>query len=235
MGKETRTSFVNRVMGLSLGSIQGKYSYCNDERKLVLFSLNLSHGEDSHLILSPKWSHNNYIHSLKHIDKIRDDGYELFIFKTKTRKNKSGKTVTVGFETSIEKRKLVIDGEDFKAVPFGSSYKSVDETFRDEVIKASNSPIEERRKRLRLANSKPKQRIISVAVYDRNPDVVAEVLFRANGKCEKCQEFAPFNRVSDGTPYLEVHHIEQLAKGGDDKVENAIALCPNCHRKAHYG
>ncbi|MEY8786001.1 HNH endonuclease [Citrobacter freundii] len=22
---------------------------------------------------------------------------------------------------------------------------------------------------------------------------------------------------------------------GEDSVENAIALCPNCHREAHYG
>ncbi|MEE7094460.1 HNH endonuclease, partial [Escherichia coli O10] len=39
----------------------------------------------------------------------------------------------------------------------------------------------------------------------------------------------------DGTPFLEVHHIEWLSKGGEDSVENAIALCPNCHRQAHYG
>jgi len=34
---------------------------------------------------------------------------------------------------------------------------------------------------------------------------------------------------------LEVHHKVPLAEGGDDTVENAIALCPNCHRHAHYG
>nr|WP_275041241.1 HNH endonuclease signature motif containing protein [Halomonas meridiana] len=46
---------------------------------------------------------------------------------------------------------------------------------------------------------------------------------------------APFNRKSDGSPYLEVHHRKPLAEGGDDTVANAIALCPNCHRAAHYG
>jgi 5-methylcytosine-specific restriction protein A len=34
---------------------------------------------------------------------------------------------------------------------------------------------------------------------------------------------------------LEVHHKKQLSEGGEDTVENAIALCPNCHREAHYG
>ncbi|MEY0334745.1 HNH endonuclease [Providencia rettgeri] len=32
-----------------------------------------------------------------------------------------------------------------------------------------------------------------------------------------------------------MHHVEWLANGGEDSVENAIALCPNCHREAHYG
>ena len=26
-----------------------------------------------------------------------------------------------------------------------------------------------------------------------------------------------------------------LALGGDDTVDNAIAVCPNCHRKHHFG
>jgi 5-methylcytosine-specific restriction protein A len=49
--KETKTEFINRVMGLNFKSIQGKYSFCNDERRHVLFSLDLRHGEDSNLIL----------------------------------------------------------------------------------------------------------------------------------------------------------------------------------------
>ncbi|MGB4922720.1 MAG: HNH endonuclease signature motif containing protein, partial [Candidatus Nitrotoga sp.] len=36
-------------------------------------------------------------------------------------------------------------------------------------------------------------------------------------------------------PYLEVHHKMQLAKGGEDTVENALGLCPNCHRYSHFG
>lgn len=73
-----------------------------------------------------------------------------------------------------------------------------------------------------------------VITFVRNPHVVAEVLRRANGTCERCRSEAPFDRA-DGTPYLEVHHIVRLADDGDDSVENAIALCPNCHRELHYG
>jgi 5-methylcytosine-specific restriction protein A len=71
--------------------------------------------------------------------------------------------------------------------------------------------------------------------FVRNPDVVAEVRIRANGKCEVCKKAAPFLRRSDGTHYLEVHHVKQLANDGDDTVENALAVCPNCHREKHYG
>ncbi|MFL9918022.1 HNH endonuclease signature motif containing protein [Paraburkholderia fungorum] len=61
-----------------------------------------------------------------------------------------------------------------------------------------------------------------------------EVLLRADGTCEGCGQSAPFQRA-DGTPYLEVHHRRRLADGGEDTVENAIALCPNCHRERHCG
>ena len=72
-------------------------------------------------------------------------------------------------------------------------------------------------------------------VFVRNPDVVAEVLWRATGVCEKCKKRAPFKNRKDGSPYLEAHHLKTLADGGEDTVENAMALCPNCHRKAHHG
>jgi 5-methylcytosine-specific restriction protein A len=28
--------------------------------------------------------------------------------------------------------------------------------------------------------------------------------------------------------------MKTLAQGGSDRVQNAIALCPNCHRALHY-
>lgn len=76
---------------------------------------------------------------------------------------------------------------------------------------------------------------VRTQVFDRNPYVVAEVLIRAKGNCEGCGQPAPFSRRTDSTPYLEVHHIKPLSKGGHDSIENAIGLCPNCHRKAHFG
>jgi 5-methylcytosine-specific restriction enzyme A len=79
----------------------------------------------------------------------------------------------------------------------------------------------------------PARRLQTVAAFARNVEVVAWVLQQAQGVCEACKVAAPFSLPS-GRPYLEVHHVLRLADGGPDVVENAIALCPNCHRRLHY-
>ena len=89
--------------------------------------------------------------------------------------------------------------------------------------------------RLAISNPIPEQIRVMTTAYRRNHDVVAEVLLRAAGSCEICNNTAPFLRAVDGLPYLEVHHSIPLAAGGHDTVENAVAACPNCHRQAHFG
>ena len=76
------------------------------------------------------------------------------------------------------------------------------------------------------------KRNATVTVYQRSPWVAENAKRRAKGKCELCQAPAPFNKPG-GSPYLETHHIEWLANGGADTVENTVALCPNCHKKMH--
>jgi 5-methylcytosine-specific restriction protein A len=58
------------------------------------------------------------------------------------------------------------------------------------------------------------------------------VLKRASGVCEACGLEGPF-KTGVGVPFLEVHHVVPLAEGGSDTVNNAVALCPNCHRALH--
>lgn len=70
--------------------------------------------------------------------------------------------------------------------------------------------------------------------FARDKTVVTWVVARSNGVCECCMKPAPFNKP-DGTPFLEVHHLRQLANKGTDRVSNAIAACPNCHRQLHFG
>ncbi|MCK5943581.1 MAG: HNH endonuclease [Planctomycetes bacterium] len=73
-----------------------------------------------------------------------------------------------------------------------------------------------------------------VVDFQRDPGVRATVLRAADGRCEQCGQPAPFLR-DDETPFLEVHHVVTLAEGGSDTPDNAVALCPNCHRFMHFG
>jgi len=111
--------------------------------------------------------------------------------------------------------------------------------FESEVAEAFRLTSEERQKRLlKIPKNKPPDQVeITTTSYRKNPDVVAETLYQAyqkGGKCQKCGA-KPFINSRTGKPYLEVHHIKFLADGGFDTLANSIALCPNCHRKAHYG
>lgn len=90
----------------------------------------------------------------------------------------------------------------------------------------------ELKKRAKQAMQKPPV-IAHSKHYVRDQYVTAHVKRRAEGKCELCGANAPFID-KDGKPFLECHHIKQLAEGGPDVIENAVALCPNCHRKTHY-
>lgn len=80
--------------------------------------------------------------------------------------------------------------------------------------------------------AEPSSRTVNTRVFDRDPNIAAYVKQMANGKCQLCEENAPF-KDENGKPYLESHHIHWLSNGGLDIIENSIALCANCHRKMH--
>lgn len=60
----------------------------------------------------------------------------------------------------------------------------------------------------------------------RDPRVRRAVLKRAAGTCERCQTSRSFEA------FLDVHHI--LGAETSDRVWNCVAICPNCHREAHF-
>lgn len=82
-------------------------------------------------------------------------------------------------------------------------------------------------------NRRPASRPSQTTQLERDPKVVAWVLENAKGVCECCDKPAPFSSVNG--PFLEVHHVWSLAQGGPDTTDNAVALCPNCHRELHLG
>ncbi len=73
------------------------------------------------------------------------------------------------------------------------------------------------------------ERLVAVrSGFQRDAKVRAAVLARADGRCERaeCGE-------SRGYPgFLDVHHI--LGIEASDRVWTCVALCPNCHREAHF-
>jgi len=108
----------------------------------------------------------------------------------------------------------------------------LDKTLERKVRKASALSLDELKSRANKSPNKPGSRVATTTTYQRDPNVVNYTLKRANGVCELCEQPAPFKK-KNGDPYLEVHHVVQLANGGEDTIENAVALCPNCHRKMH--
>ena len=115
------------------------------------------------------------------------------------------------------------------------SIERIQAEFERSVAETQQLPDEELLRRMQKSPEKPSKVQVSTTAFVRNKHVASFVLNRAKGRCEQCGIPAPFLRASDGEPYLEIHHKVRLVDGGIDRPENALALCPNCHRRAHYG
>lgn len=114
-------------------------------------------------------------------------------------------------------------------------HELLDNHFECEMLAAHRMSNEEHELELSRLNTEAKTRVFTARQIERNPSVVREVLKSAKGVCNNCKKLGPFKRRTDGSPFLEVHHIKPLSEKGDDVVSNCEALCPNCHRKEHFG
>lgn len=97
-----------------------------------------------------------------------------------------------------------------------------------------SSDLLERAQKASQENPVREQVISTSSRYHRSTPVKDYAKDRADGDCEYCGRPAPF-KDSTGGPYLEVHHVDELGKGGADTPERVVALCPTCHRRIHYG
>ncbi|HVW64645.1 MAG TPA: HNH endonuclease signature motif containing protein [Nitrosospira sp.] len=70
-------------------------------------------------------------------------------------------------------------------------------------------------------------------IFDRSLEVRRAVLERAEGVCECCG--IPGFKMDNGRIFLETHHVIPLSKNGPDEEWNVVAICPNDHRRAHFG
>ena len=81
-------------------------------------------------------------------------------------------------------------------------------------------------------NKHPEKLVSQSSQYKRNLFVAEYAKQRAKGVCQLCGQKAPF-LTKTGNPYLETHHVVWLSRGGEDTIDNVVALCPNCHRRMH--
>lgn len=72
-------------------------------------------------------------------------------------------------------------------------------------------------------------------VHDRKiPDPVrVSVLERDNHSCRNCQWSHSKKTANDPRTFLELHHIEHHAHGGENTLANLITLCNVCHDEVH--
>ena len=67
----------------------------------------------------------------------------------------------------------------------------------------------------------------------RRAEVRSAVLVRTKGHCELCGK--PGFLTAGGSRYLETHHVVPLAESGPDEIWNVVGICPDQHKRAHYG
>ena len=86
-----------------------------------------------------------------------------------------------------------------------------------------------------VGNPNPLTASVTRDVWQRCEEVRNWALKRARGKCQGCDNESLPLYMDDGEVFLEVHHVRFLRDGGPDTPENTVALCPRCHKLAHYG
>jgi hypothetical protein len=113
------------------------------------------------------------------------------------------------------------------------SYKYIEKEFK---LKLNLIPFQEFRKKA-YDNSieLPAKSEFNNQIKTNRSDIIKTyALTRAKGKCECCQNDAPFLK-RNGFPYLEVHHLIELSNNGYDSPLNVAAVCPNCHARITHG
>jgi 5-methylcytosine-specific restriction protein A len=110
-----------------------------------------------------------------------------------------------------------------------SEARDIEESQSKRARQLSTAELKARAQKARMA---PSKRGAQSTIFVRDAAIAEYVKRLAKGACDLCRNPAPFLNKSNEA-YLECHHIIWLAKGGEDSLENTVALCPNCHRRMH--
>lgn len=79
----------------------------------------------------------------------------------------------------------------------------------------------------------------------KRPELAKQVLHNSGYKCAVCADHKTFH-TKDGVQYMEGHHLIPCTPSNAkefwdrfganiDCIENIVCICPNCHRRIHFG
>jgi predicted HNH restriction endonuclease len=129
---------------------------------------------------------------------------------------------------------------------------SIDKKVIDEIIDEEEDiskveaaePIEDNEELRKVNERKPEKVTIGEkSKYKRDYRIAKTALKNANGECAYAKAINK-KHITFSTDkvdnYLEAHHLIPMKAQSDfevnlDRIENVIALCPNCHSAIHYG
>jgi 5-methylcytosine-specific restriction protein A len=122
--------------------------------------------------------------------------------------------------------------QQFTTKPPVFAQETIQESETRKIDKARKLSDEELKAHALLTRNRPGIVAVQASQFLRSPYVAEYAKRRAKGRCQLCSQPAPF-ADKNGEPFLECHHIIWLSRGGEDSIQNTVALCPNCHRKMH--
>jgi 5-methylcytosine-specific restriction protein A len=171
------------------------------------------------------------------------NGVEVHLFEVFELREYTYQGIVIYNSKGYQEKQTDVDGNERKVWMFPLKLKDGKPiSVNDEIIKKLQATKQKSFRKLnrkqikRLAESKKEKsqsyRLTETKSIERDEYIKLYALERANGNCQLCEEPAPFLK-KNGSPFLEVHHIDYLANNGSDTIDNVAALCPNCHRKMH--
>jgi len=150
-----------------------------------------------------------------------DDPFNLEELLGEKRAKRYAPIVKFG-KIDLEDEKIIID------------YLKDHNTLQKEPIKNEKEKISEELETLNKSYGKKRteKKEVYVDRVERNPRIVSNLKKLRPNKCQICEE--DHFLKENGEPYSEVHHIEELSKGGSQVTDNCLVLCPTCHMKMHH-
>lgn len=249
-GKEyRRTTEIHDIYG---GRRQGGISTPTDEKIIIIFTSDKGHlygyedgfREDGLFMYTGEGQEGDmsFVRGNKAIRDHQQNGKTIHLFEeTRTGHYRYvGECISRGYHWSTgpdyEKkntdRKIIVFHLEINSKP-GTKGEDVyiDEDTEKNVLR-SKSLQELRKYALAQPAREASEQVKTLTRRARSTAIIKYALLRSSGICESCELAAPFESKSG--PFLEVHHMTRVADGGPDYPENVIAVCPNCHRRAHY-